>query len=135
MVNADMPFQWEVMRMADNIDNLRLCSTFNSTQLKRAMGNGLPFVAMSPSQQQRFSELLRAAKPDLPDDALANCMFSVSEETTVKDAKDDDTHEPIRMQEDSFYFTYTFAPGDQKRSRLFRDFKRLKEEPPKTEIK
>ena len=134
-MDGDMPLMFEAIRMTRNADNLRLCSTFNPTQLKRAMGDGLSFTAMSLSQQQRFADLLRIAKPDLPADALANCVFSVSEETTVKDAKDDDTHQPIRMQEDYFYFTYTFAPGDEKRFRIFLDAERLKEEPPKDQAK
>ena len=130
MVNADMPFQWEVMRMADNIDNLRLCSTFNSTQLKRAMGNGLPFVAMSLSQQQTFADLLRRVKPDLPDDTLARCIFAVSEESKVQTVNEDETNRPVKIQQRWFYFTYTFAQGDQKRSGISLGSERLKESPP-----
>ena len=134
-MEGHIPLRSEAIRTASNVDNLRLCSTFNPTQLKRATGDGLPFLAMNPSQQQRFAGLLQSAKPGLPDDALAACSFCISEESKIKEEEDSDTGQPVRFRENYLYFTYIFAPGDQKRSEMFLDFKRLKEEPSKTDTK
>ena len=134
-LGGDAPLQNEVWRMASEVDNLRLCSMFNPTQLKRATGDGLPFLAMNPSQQQRFAGLLQSAKPDLPDDALAACSFCISEESKIKEEEDSDTGEPVKYQENYLYFTYIFAPGDQKRSEIYLDAKRLEQPPSQREVK
>lgn len=119
--DGDMPFLWEVMRMADHIDRLRLCSMFTASQMAIAFDTGLPMQTMTYNQQQSFAFLLRDARPNLTDDELWNCKFRLGNLTTTKDysleelqkSGEGDYGAPIRHTEIYIVFTYIYGTGDE----------------------